>query len=121
MQKGSDMEQAKPLPSMLTVLSLVNRRPGMYLGIADESPARRLDALEHLIDGYSLAVFQHGVSDRGFDEWAAFPQRLIDRFGWSMSQGPIRAIRHASANDEVAWARLWALLEELTDFKPIAG
>lgn len=105
---------------MLTVLSLVNKRPGMYLGIADESADRRLDALEHLIAGYSLAVFQHGASDRGLDEWAVFPQRLTDRFGWSMSQGPIRAIRHASANDEEAWAKFWVLLKEFTDFGSIA-
>jgi hypothetical protein len=38
-----------------------------------------------------------------------------------MSQGPIRAIRRASATDDEAWARLWSLLEEFTDFEPIAG
>ena len=106
---------------MLTFLALVQKRPEMYLGMAAENPDRRLDALEHLIAGYSGAVFAHMIPDRGFEEWAAFPDRLANRFGWSMCQGPVRAIRHASSTDEEAWTRLWGLLEQFTDFKPIAG
>jgi hypothetical protein len=106
---------------MLTFLALVQKRPGMYLGMDDELPDRRLAALGHLIAGYCCALYAHRPRDSGFDEWAAFPERLSARFGWSMSQGPIWAIRHASSSDEEAWTKFWALLEELTDFKPIAG
>ena len=115
------MEQGEPNPSMLTFLALVQRRPGMYLGMDDERPDRRLDALGHLIAGCCCALYAHCPADPGFAEWAAFPDRLADRFGWSMSQGPIWAIRHASANDEEAWTKFWVLLEEFTTFKPIAG
>jgi hypothetical protein len=106
---------------MLTLLALVQKRPGMYLGPAAERPDRRLDALEQLISGFYWAIHSHQVRDRGFDEWASFHDRLADRFGWSMSKGPIQAIRHASSNDDEAWEKLWSLLEEHTSFKRIAG
>src|SRR6516165_11583536 len=112
--------EGKPGPSMLTFLALVQKRPGMYLGTAAESPDRRLEALEHLVAGYAWAVYAHSLRDPGFDQWAAFPNQLATRFGWSMSQGPIRAIRRASSTDDEAWVRLWSLLEEFTDFDPIA-
>jgi hypothetical protein len=114
------MEQRRPGPSMLTFLALVQKRPGMYLGMADESPDSRLDALELLIAGYAGAVYTHDLKDPGFDQWAGFPSRLAFQFGWTMSQGPIRAIRDASSNDEEAWARFWSLLRDFTDFQPIA-
>jgi hypothetical protein len=115
------MEQGPPGPSLLTYLALVQRRPGMYLGMDDQRPDRRLDALRHLINGYCGAIHAHRPRDPGFDEWTAFPERLVARFGWSMSQGPIQAIRDASSSDEEAWTKFWALLRELTAFEPIGG
>ena len=114
------MDEARR-PSLLAFLALVEKRPGMYLGQADQLPDRRLDALEHLISGYCCAVYAHGLKDPGFEQWADFPNYLEKRFGWSMCQGPIRAIRHASSNDVEAWTRFWQLLHEFAEFDVIAG
>ncbi len=106
---------------MLTLLALIERRPGMYLGPDGENPDRRLDALELYIAGYSGAVYAHGLRDPGFDKWAAFSNHLGTRFGWSMREGPIRAIRRAAANETEAWMKFWSLLHEFADFGLVAG
>jgi hypothetical protein len=93
----------------------------MYLGTDDETPGCRLDALEHLIAGYYWAVRAHRILDPGVDRWIEFPSHLAARFGWSMSQGPIRAIRQASESDAEAWTRFWSLLHEFAQFDPFAG
>ena len=100
---------------MLALLALIERRPGMYLGAEGESPDRRLGALEFFIAGYCGAVYAHGLRDPGFDKWAAFSDHLETKFGWSMREGPIRAIRRASANEADAWVRFWSLLHEFAD------
>ena len=101
---------------MLTLLALIERRPGMYLGPDGENPDRRLDALEHFIAGYCGAVYAHGLRDPGFEKWIAFLDHLGTKIGGNSGEGPMRAIRGSSANEADAWGRFWSLLHEFTDF-----
>ena len=106
---------SRPPPSLFTILALVQKRPGMYVGGTDAERTLQLDNLEMLITGYSLAVRQHGLRDAGFDVYAGFGPYLEERLGWSMSQGPIRAIRHAATHDAEAWDHFWRLLWEFRE------
>jgi hypothetical protein len=107
--------EGSPDGSMLNLLSMVQKRPVMYVGAADGAPGVQLDRLEMLISGYSWAVRLHGVHDAGFDLLAAFSPYLETRFGWSLNRGPIRAIRDASQSDADAWEYFWRLLWEFRD------
>lgn len=99
-------------PSLLTTLALVEKRPSMYLGYDESHRAEQLDALESFIAGYGAAVHQHRLDDEGFTMYATFPDFLRKRFGWSMSCGPISAIREHSNGDAAAWDLFWTLLWE---------
>ena len=55
--------------------------------------------------------------DPGVDLWSKFRPYLERRFGWNMSEGPIRTIRRESPSDEAAWETFWRLLWELRDSK----
>lgn len=83
-------------PSLYAILDLVRQRPSMYVGWTDAERDKQLAGLEMLIAGYTLAIHQHGISDEGCDSYARFPDYLQVRFGWSMSCGPLFAIREAS-------------------------
>ncbi len=97
-------------PSLLTMLALVEKRPSMYLGYDESHRAQQLDALESFIAGYCAAVHHHGLIDAGYTAYARFPDYLRNRFGWSMSCGPIAAIREHSDRDAAAWDLFWTLL-----------
>jgi hypothetical protein len=109
------------MASMYDVLELVRARPSMYVGWDDSQYDRRLAGLEMLIAGYSLAVYHHGLKDSGWEEYASFPSYLQERFGWSMSCGPIVAIRDAAASDREAWDLFWRLLQEFRDSRSQSG
>ena len=64
-----------------------------------------------LLHGYSLAMHQHELTEAGRDFLGAFGEYLRGRFGWSMSMGPIAAIREAAA-DEDEWALFWTLVAD---------
>jgi hypothetical protein len=100
------------MPSLFVILELVEKRPSMYVGFSDEERGAQLLGLEMLIAGYSLAVYQHRLNDPGWLAYASFPDYLQERFDWSMSCGPIRAIRDACGTDHEAWNRFWDLLRE---------
>src|SRR5688572_23772981 len=100
------------MASMYDVLELVRARPSMYVGGDESQYDRRLAGLEMLIAGYSLAVYHHVLQDAGWEDYASFPEYLGARFGWSMSRGPIVAIRDAAASDKEAWDLFWKTLEE---------
>jgi hypothetical protein len=82
------------------------------VGGSNDQRGKQLGNLEMLIAGYALAVYHHGLRDPGFDAYAGFPEFLRDRFGWSMSCGPIAAVRQVSLSDDDAWTRFWDLLWE---------
>lgn len=107
-----------PEPSLFTVLVVVEKRPSMYLGFDDQNRGKQLHALEAFIAGYFSALHQHRLHDRGFDTYARFPDYLRARFGWSVSRGPIAAIREHSSSDAAAWEQFWTLLR---DFQSAAG
>jgi hypothetical protein len=98
----------------LSFLSKVHQRPGMYVGGMDADYATQLDRLEMLIHGYLIALRSHQIEDVGAAAYGAFPEYLRSRFGWSMSQGPIRAIRRACPSDREAWELFWSLLADFT-------
>ncbi len=100
------------MPSCNSVLDRVRLRPGIYVGGSDCERGAQLAGLEMLIAGYALAVLDHGVKDDGLASYGEFPAYLRARFGWSMSCGPIAAIRETSSNDGEAWERFWHLLDE---------
>jgi hypothetical protein len=115
------MTDTTPMASLFDVLELVEKRPGLYVGYSDAERGDQLLALETLIRGYAQAIHHHGIRDPGWDAYAAFPGYLQERFGWSMSCGPIAAIRSASAGDEDAWKRFWALLWEFRTQRCVPG
>ena len=104
-----------PSKSFFEVMALIEKRPGMYVGYGERERDKQLQGLEMLVAGYDLAVNHHGIRDAGLDAFARFPEYLRDRFGWSMSCGPIVAIRNVSTSPEDAWDLFWRLLWEFRD------
>jgi hypothetical protein len=102
---------------LLTWLALVQRRTSMYLPFHEQDFGRMLEGLELLISGYHMALYAHELRDEGAELYGSFPDWLMSRFGWSMSKGPIRAIRHETVSDEEAWNTFWRLLWEYCDSK----
>jgi hypothetical protein len=90
------------------VLKRIEDRAEMYLGERD------LFRLELFIEGYYAALRDTGVIpralERGADADGTFAAYLRDRFGWSMSTGPMSAIRRECGSD--AWNRFFELLKE---------
>jgi len=105
-------ESESPQPSLFTILGLVEARPALYVGYPDDRRGEQLRALEALIAGYFLAVAQHQVRDPGCIAYGDFPAYLRERCGWSMTSGPIDAVRRASESDAEAWTSFWTLLRE---------
>jgi hypothetical protein len=106
------MTQPAAMTSLFSVLADIQQRPGMYVAVMDADHATQLDRLEALIHGYLIAIRGHGIEDDAAAAWREFPGYLAQRFGWSMSQGPIRAIRRACADDRQAWELFWKLLAD---------
>lgn len=104
--------QPNAVRSFFTLMELIEKRPGMYVGYSDGQRDEQLRSLEMLIVGYSLAVELHDARDPGFEAYSGFADYLRGRFGWSMSSGPIAAIRQASGSGDDAWSRFWQLLSE---------
>ncbi len=98
--------------SFFTLMDLIEKRPGMYVGYSNAQRDEQLRGLELLIVGYGLAVQLHGVHDSGVEAYSGFADYLRDRFGWSMSCGPLAAIRQASDSSDDAWSSFWRLLSE---------
>jgi hypothetical protein len=96
--------------NLFEFLDKVEKRPGMYVG--GETARTRLDSLEDLIHGYETALAVHGITEQGTDFIRDFADYLRSEFGWSMSCGPIAAIRVACNDDDIAWTRFWTLLRE---------
>lgn len=90
--------------SIFETLDQIEKRPTMYLG------ARTLRELELLIVGYELALHDHKLVD-GHGFYREFRDYLRARFGWSMSCGPLDAIRR-EVGAEHAWDRFFELMHE---------
>lgn len=100
--------------TILDVLAEVRKRPGMY--VRDYSHEEMCWDLEILIRGYELAVDAHNIeSDISF--FKEFGDYLSNRFGWSMSCGPIRAIEFQKGSWEKAWEFFWVYLDEFKAYR----
>jgi len=100
--------------SVFDILEAVRSRPAMYVGGSDADRAGQLRTLEVLLQGYAMAVNQHGLRDAVADFNRDFGSYLYRRFGWSMSTGPVAAILDVEADGDAAWERYWHLVD---DFK----
>jgi len=99
------------MPTIFDLLENVERRPYMYLG--GSGPKDLLIGLELFLSGYEAAISHHSVDDApGKQFMREFGEYLSAKYDWSMSCGPIAAIRDAAANDEDAWKMFWKLVNE---------
>ena len=108
MYSTSDSEEER-MASVFDVLDEIRQRPGMYVGSDD---SRRLQNLEQLLFGYSLALRQHHIQEPVVDfvrELGAYIWRTRE---WSASCGPAAAIRAACTSDQEAWETFWTLVDE---------
>lgn len=96
---------------MYGILERIDGRAEMYLGERD------LFRLELFLEGYYAALRDNGVIPRELetntDADGTFAAYLHSRFGWSMSSGPMSAIRRECGDD--AWGRFFLLLKEFRD------
>jgi len=88
----------------------IEKRRGMYL--LGEDDVEQLRHLQSLLTGYELALADHNVGHRDQLFMKKFGEYLRDRFGWSMSTGPIDTILRESATPQEAWTTLGRLLRE---------
>lgn len=84
----------------------------MYIGYDDQELDRRWAALEAMLIGYEYALTEHSLQEPGTDFLRRFGAFLRARFGWSMSCGPLFAIRQHVADDQQAFEEFWKLVAE---------
>lgn len=100
------------MASIFELLDEIRQRPGMYVGWDESRRALQLQALVDLLNGYHLALRQHGIHEPVANFSREFGEYLWETREWSASRGPIAAIREAAKNDEEAWELLWSLVDE---------
>src|SRR5262245_16586861 len=105
--------------SVFDLLDEIRKRPTSYVGESNAERAKQLYNLDMLLARYGLALEQHGIEERVSSFHGEFGTYLRRRFAWSMSCGPIAAVRNASRDDDEAWERLWTLIEEFRDGLPV--
>ena len=124
MRSISDFEQGA-MRNIFDLLDIIKARPGMYVGGDSESRRSQLRNLELLICGYEGALDLHKIQEHGRNFSRTFSDYLRERFGWSMSCGPIVAIEKACQDDAEAWQRFWELIADfrahLSRQKTISG
>jgi hypothetical protein len=94
------------------VLEDIRKRPTMYVGESNSERGKQLCNLDLLLQGYALAIEHHRIVEDIADFPKAFGSYLHERFGWSVSAGPVAAIRDATMTDDEAWTRFWQLVTE---------
>ncbi len=104
-----------PEPSVLTVLSLIQKRPGMYLGWGD-SRREQLNALQATLTGYALALHHHQLGQDDLSVLSELEDFLRDRSGAENLSG-IDQILATSSDPDEAWQRLWCLIDEFRKTK----
>ena len=101
----------KAMRTVFDLLKQIEQRPSMYIG-ADDERERQLRNLEMLLHGYALALWQHGLDEPGGDFLQSFGAYLRERFGWSISAGPIAAVLRETGSATDAWRTFWAQVWE---------
>ncbi len=95
--------------SIFDLLKEIKKRPGMY--VLNNNYEQQYRELQVLIVGYELALETHKISEPGRDFMKRFGIFLNNKYGWSMSCGPLAAIEVECQCSEKAWFRFWELLE----------
>ncbi|NMO20005.1 hypothetical protein HPC49_21970 [Pyxidicoccus fallax] len=103
------------MSSVFELLEEIRKRPAMYVGGEDSHRVTQLRSLEHLLNGYSLALHHHGIREPVADFNREFGAFLSRTRGWSASAGPVAAIREAAKSDADAWELFWTLVDEFRD------
>src|SRR5262245_48093933 len=94
------------------VLDEIRLRPSMFLGGADDRRDEQMRNLELVMSGYALALRVHRIDEKVADFQRDFSKYLYERYGWSMSCGPMAGILIATSNGDDAWRQLWLLVDE---------
>ena len=100
------------MPSIFDVLEEVEKRPSMYVGWSESERRLQLQNLEMFMAGYTVAVHVHGIDEPVKDFLREFSRYLWVKYEWSVSCGPIAAIRDACQSDEEAWEKFWTLVRD---------
>ena len=101
--------------SVFDLLEAIQKRPTLYVGWSEDRREDQMRDLEMLLHGYSAALHQHDVNEPGRNFLSKFSEYLRARYGWSMSCGPVVAIRNASTNADDAWELFWKLVWDYRD------
>jgi hypothetical protein len=109
------------MPSVFDLLEDVKKRPSMYVGWDSTERGKQLLSLEMLLMGYGHAVERHGVEDPGKDILRELGRYIFKQYGWSVSCGPIAAIRANVKSDDEAWELFWRLLDEFKNAPRLQG
>jgi hypothetical protein len=100
------------MASVFDVLNEIRKRPGLYVGGDESARLLQLQNLEQLLCGYSLALRNHAMQEPAAEFLREFGAFILRTRGWSVSCGPVAAIREAVDNDEEAWRLFWVLVDE---------
>lgn len=99
------------MATIFDLLDQIRARPTMHLGDIADGRAR-LQSLESLISGYTLAVRAHGFAEPVADLLRELGEYLRLTRGWSAAYGPMTAIADAASHGDRAWDDFWDLLAE---------
>lgn len=100
------------MASVFDLLNEIRKRPPMYVGYDEAKRAMQLKALETLMDGYSMALRNHKITERVPDFNRDFATYLWETKGWSASCGPVVAILEVAKSEEEAWELFWRMVDE---------
>ncbi len=83
----------------------------MYLGWDDGSRRKQLHALQAVITGYSLALYQHRVGQEDLEVIGELEDFLRQKSGADNLSG-IDQILATSPTEADAWNRVWDLIDQ---------
>lgn len=92
------------------LLDEVRARPSMYIRF--DVPERRLEDLQYILFGYSMAIESHRIEECGRSFMRNFGHFIRRVRGWSVSAGVVVAIRSNCAGEDEAWSMFWSLVDE---------
>ncbi|NTX51807.1 hypothetical protein [Myxococcus sp. CA039A] len=95
------------MTSIFDFLRQVEQRPSMYLGYMNNQREEQLSSLEFVIMGYTCAIQQHQLVEPTLNFREDFGNFLRQKYGWSMSTGPIGAVLREYSDKETSWKVFW--------------
>lgn len=100
------------MPSVFDALDEIRKRPSMFLGGDESHRSQQLQNLEQLLSGYSIALRLHEIQEPVADFVRDFGAFIWKEKGWSVSCGPVAAVREVTKTDQEAWNLFWTLVDE---------